>query len=157
MKNNRNSSVEKVLKSHSFVGVVDNSFSLIQHGTKLLLVNHNPLIRELFYQLVIRRFGHLPVITLEKPVDIVLFVRNALLYSNNPSLYSDEDGDPEEIAKSVLTKLLDNREMLREYFNITIDMQTGSLLTLPVIIEGYFPAPEGYYYLTIITFIFYYN
>jgi hypothetical protein len=32
--------------------------------------------------------------------------------------------------------------MLKEYFNIIIDIQTGSLLALPVIIEGYFPVPE---------------
>jgi len=49
-----------ILKKHIFVGAVDDTFSLLQHDTKLLLVRHVELCKELFYQLAIRRFGCMP-------------------------------------------------------------------------------------------------
>lgn len=49
-----------ILKKHIFVGVVDDVFSLIQHDTKLLLVRHVELCKELFYQLAVRRFACMP-------------------------------------------------------------------------------------------------
>ena len=50
----------KMLRRHNFVGVVDEDFSLIQFNTKLLLVRHNILVRELVYQEVLRSFSHCP-------------------------------------------------------------------------------------------------
>lgn len=44
--------LQAALRKHAFVGVVDDELSLIQFGTKLLLINHLGLARELFYQQV---------------------------------------------------------------------------------------------------------
>lgn len=50
--------IEDVLKAHTFVGVIDlfSGRSMLQHGTKLFLVDHNVLAEELFYQLALRQF-----------------------------------------------------------------------------------------------------
>lgn len=50
-----------IVKKHSFVGTVDldTGRSLLQHGTKLYLVDHNQLSEELFYQLALRQFSKL--------------------------------------------------------------------------------------------------
>lgn len=46
------------MKAHTFVGVIDlfSGRSMLQHGTKLFLVDHNALAEELFYQLGLRQF-----------------------------------------------------------------------------------------------------
>lgn len=50
-----------VISKHTFVGVVDMQLgqSMLQHLTKLFLVNHDRLAEELFYQLGLRQFGNL--------------------------------------------------------------------------------------------------
>lgn len=50
-----------ILSSHTFVGVVDlaHGTSLIQHSTRLYLVNHDDLVEEWVYQGVVRQFGAL--------------------------------------------------------------------------------------------------
>jgi hypothetical protein len=48
-------SLSALLKKHVFVGIVDHSLSLVQFDTKLLLVSHCMMARELFFQLAIRK------------------------------------------------------------------------------------------------------
>ncbi|EKU22614.1 dna mismatch repair-like protein [Nannochloropsis gaditana CCMP526] len=68
-----------ILKKHIFVGVVDDVFSLIQHDTKLLLVRHVELCKELFYQLAVRRFACMPRLSLaSNPVPLRSALRVAL-------------------------------------------------------------------------------
>jgi hypothetical protein len=43
-------SLTTMLKNHSYVGAVDCYFSLVQHGTQLLLVDHSNLLKDLCYQ-----------------------------------------------------------------------------------------------------------
>jgi DNA mismatch repair protein MLH1 len=61
--------IEAVMKSHTFVGVVDlyTGRSALQHGTKLYLVDHNVLAEELFYQLILRQFGEIGKLKLKPP------------------------------------------------------------------------------------------
>lgn len=49
------------MKAHTFVGVIDiySGRSMLQHGTKLFLVDHNVLSEELFYQLGLRQFSNM--------------------------------------------------------------------------------------------------
>lgn len=44
-----------ILRNHSLVGVVDLHHAVLQHGTRLYLVRYPPLLRDLFYQLVLLR------------------------------------------------------------------------------------------------------
>jgi len=65
----------KIVKQHIFVGVVDCFFSLVQFGTKLLLIDHTKFLRPLFYQLILHQFAALPRLKLSTPIDLrgVLF------------------------------------------------------------------------------------
>lgn len=46
---------------------LDSGYSMLQHGTKLFLVQHDKLCEELFYQLGLRQFGALGKIKLNPP------------------------------------------------------------------------------------------
>ncbi|KIJ39060.1 hypothetical protein M422DRAFT_210572 [Sphaerobolus stellatus SS14] len=56
----RHTGLSEILEKHTFVGIVDvnRCLSLIQHATKLYLVNHGALAEDLFYQLGLRQFGN---------------------------------------------------------------------------------------------------
>lgn len=61
--------LERILKQHTFVGTIDVTLgqSMLQHGTKLYLVNHNMLGDELFYQVGLRQFGSFGKLHLKPP------------------------------------------------------------------------------------------
>ena len=43
-----------MVKHHHFVGVVDRDFVLVQHSTKLYLMNLNRMSHWLFYQIMLK-------------------------------------------------------------------------------------------------------
>ena len=49
----------RIVRRHTFVGVVNDTLSLLQHTTKLYLVNHVALGREMFYQQALRLFANM--------------------------------------------------------------------------------------------------
>ena len=53
IKDREHRGLAQLLREHHFVGVVDDMFSLVQHNTRLLLVNHAALAHELFYQVIL--------------------------------------------------------------------------------------------------------
>ncbi|KAG8969768.1 DNA mismatch repair protein, partial [Tulasnella sp. 427] len=56
----RHGGFSEIVEKHTFVGVVDLklSLALIQHSTKLYLINYGSLAEEMFYQLSVRQFGN---------------------------------------------------------------------------------------------------
>jgi DNA mismatch repair protein MLH1 len=108
--------LQLTVQRHTFVGVVTDALSLIQHGTKLLLVNHTQLARELFYQQALRTFGVSTPFALDPPLDLgealflALNARSAGPPANRPTLAT-------QLAKMLLTKAA----MLSEYFSIGIE------------------------------------
>ena len=78
LKNFRHEGLEKILRNHTFVGIVDGTYCSVQYGTKLLLLDYNILLYHLFYQLTLRKFGEMPRIILAKPVPIKEYVLSAL-------------------------------------------------------------------------------
>ena len=78
LKNCRHEGLEKILRNHTFVGIVDGTYCSVQYGTKLLLLDYNILLYHLFYQLTLRKFGEMSRIILAKPVPIKEFVLSAL-------------------------------------------------------------------------------
>lgn len=151
----RNATIEGILRNHSYVGAVSASSSLIQHGTKLLLVDHRSLLRSLFYQLSIRRFAtDSPILTLARPVDIELFILAAFashgaggggghVWRRDSRTFPVKEG-PERVAASVSQLLFAKAEMLKEYFSIQIaEDENGrvQLHALPALLEVMHPCP----------------
>ncbi|CAG8497082.1 7562_t:CDS:10 [Diversispora eburnea] len=107
-----------LLANHTWVGCVDDSIplALIQHQTKLYMVNYNILCEELFYQLTLQEFSNFAFIRLSKPAPIKELIIFALETNT----------------------LISRRNMLLEYFSLTIN-ESGELITLPLILKGYAP------------------
>jgi DNA mismatch repair protein MLH1 len=65
----KHAELTSIIQRHTFVGVVDMRLgqSMLQHLTKLFLVDHDALSEELFYQLGLRQFGNLGRLHLKPP------------------------------------------------------------------------------------------
>jgi hypothetical protein len=135
--------IAAILRRHVYVGLVDRHRSLLQHSTKLLLVNHSQLARELFYQQALRLFGCAPPVRLSPPVDVRQAVMLALR-ARRPLTRAvkgdggaaeaaggdggEEDGDDpvadaEEagVADEVCALLQSKAAMVAEYFSIRLE------------------------------------
>jgi DNA mismatch repair protein MLH1 len=128
----------RMVRKHKFVGVVDGELSLVQHDTKLLLVNHVALGRELFYQQALRLFGGMHSFEL-RPAPLV---RDLLSMSLEREQGVAEE-EREKITASVETLLLGKSSMLKEYFGVQLlrdDVRGGAvLLSLPRLVDGHTP------------------
>jgi DNA mismatch repair protein MLH1 len=105
-----------MLRRHVFVGVVDRQLSLVQYNTKLLLVNHSQLARELLYQQALRLFGNAAPFELAPAQDVAEL---ALL-----ALEANGIGPEEQrlsMAAEVAALMLEKGPMLAEYFSIKVE------------------------------------
>lgn len=145
VQDNFHSPLHEVIKSHTFVGIVNCKYTAVQYDTRLLLLDHAVLLKHLFYQLCLRRFACVPKLKLETPIDIETFVRASLDHPH--AMWSSQDGDKDSITKVVVNLLEEKSEMLLEYFSITIEVDEMSqrlkLLTVPELLTGYVPNPEA--------------
>ncbi|KAJ2124104.1 DNA mismatch repair protein [Coemansia sp. RSA 720] len=120
----------QVLSEHTFVGFVDDRRALIQHQTRLYMVDYCKISYHLFYH----RFMF----------DFMNFGR--LVLQPAPSIYelammaATELGsvDAEKAAEDVVSRFSDSREMLEEYYHIKIG-DTGTIESLPMVIRDYSP------------------
>jgi len=135
------------LRDSIFVGCVSRHRSLIQHDTELLMIDHSRLLKELFYQVALSRFGDAAVAKLGKSVDVKHVIAHILSCSKEEG--EDRDTSTESILAEQATECLQQHaQMLEEYFSITFQISddhlndgTRFLLTgLPVLIEGYEPC-----------------
>lgn len=152
---------DDIARSFSFVGVLDDRYTAVQLETKLLLLDHSQMCRHLFYQLCLRRFACAPRIALSRPVPVLDFVRAAL---DLPEAQWDasEDRNKDEIAAKATAVLVENAEMLDEYFSVSIAVpgekeggdeggedesapastpspEKAELRSLPILLDGYTP------------------
>ncbi|CEQ39385.1 SPOSA6832_00914, partial [Sporobolomyces salmonicolor] len=147
----RNEALDTLFKNHSFVGVadLDHSVTLIQHQTKLYLINHTAIAEELFYQLGLRQFGRLSRIKLKPPPDLKQLIRLAIERDAGRSaakLSIDQIVDPPPTKElrhrrclvRIFTTLCDARAMLDEYFSFEIS-DSGALSSLPLVLPGHSP------------------
>ncbi|CDU25734.1 related to MLH1-DNA mismatch repair protein [Sporisorium scitamineum] len=120
-----------VVQNHTFVGVVDldKGLSLIQHETRLLLVNHDAMIREFAYQLVLRQFGSLKRVRLDPAPMLDGLIRLGL--ENTAGVPEDDPGSIEATKDKIANLLLENAEMLEEYFSICLDAEKRTFEGLP--------------------------
>ncbi|XP_014663544.1 PREDICTED: DNA mismatch repair protein Mlh1-like isoform X2 [Priapulus caudatus] len=139
LKTKAHSGLREVFQNHKFVGCVNRKRALVQHNTKLYLVNTTVLSKELFYQLMLYEFGNFGMIKLSNPAPIYELAMLAL--DSEESGWSETDGSKEELARYVVDFLSSQSEMLLDYFSIHIE--NGELCTLPLLLEPYFPSMEG--------------
>lgn len=137
---NYHSGLREIFQSHKFVGCVSKELSLIQHQTKLYLVNTSKLSRELFYQLLLLDFGNFGAIRLSEPAP--LYDLAMMAFNLEESGWTPADGTKEDLAAYVTDFLKSKSEMLEEYFALEIDAD-GNLCTIPMILENYIPPLEG--------------
>ncbi|XP_008428307.1 DNA mismatch repair protein Mlh1 isoform X2 [Poecilia reticulata] len=137
---NTHRGLQEMLQKHSFVGCVDPQWSLIQHHTKLYLLNTTALSRELFYQILIFDFGNFGVLRLSTPVPLYDLAMLAL--DSAESGWTEEDGPKEGLAQYIVDFLKKKAEMLEDYFSLEVD-QEGNLTGLPLLLDKYTPIMEG--------------
>ena len=108
--------IAETLRSHTIVGPADVSTGkwLIQHGTKLLMINVNVASRALMYQLAMAKFNGFKRISIEPPARL-------------SGLIEEE----EEKAKGKIEELLLlHAKMLKEYFGIEIEKEAKELTSV---------------------------
>ncbi|WVO22922.1 uncharacterized protein IAS62_004265 [Cryptococcus decagattii] len=137
VKRDGNAELIEIFRRHAFVGVVDRyqCLSLIQHSTKLFLVNHGALGDEHFYQLGLRQFGAFNRIRLDPAPQL----KELLTLAAEDEAGLREAGlEVESVVDYVASLLRDRREMLDEYFSLLIT-EDGKVETLPMLLKGYTP------------------
>lgn len=137
---NMHKNLREMFQFHKFVGCVNKEFSLMQHQTKLYLVNTTKLSRELFYQLMIFDFGNYGILRLSEPPPIYDLALLAL--DLEESGWTEADGPKTDLAQYIVDFLKSKAEMLSDYFSIEID-ENGNLCTLPLLLDHYIPNMEG--------------
>ncbi|XP_008283544.1 DNA mismatch repair protein Mlh1 isoform X2 [Stegastes partitus] len=132
--------LQEMLQNHSFVGCVNPQWTLIQHHTKLYLLDTTKFSRELFYQILIYDFGNFGVLRLSTPAPLYELAMLAL--DSEESGWTEEDGPKEGLAQYIVDFLKKRAEMLKDYFSVEID-QEGNLTGLPLLLDKYTPVMEG--------------
>ncbi|KAL7998995.1 putative ribosomal protein S5 domain 2-type [Plasmopara halstedii] len=132
-----NNALCRLFREHSFVGVVDKHFSLVQCRTKLYIVRHDAIAFHVFYQQACHQFGAMRPINFQTSFSIYDLVLEALRNPRNG--YADEDGPKEQLADEIKTLLIANGPMLSEYFSLDIDSQ-GMLRTIPQLLPDHEPS-----------------
>jgi len=136
VKDNASEGMRDLLHKHTFVGCVSESHALLQHQTKLYLVNTTALSKELFYQVLLEDFGNFGVLRLSEPAPVREL---ALLALHHPSSgWTPTDGPREDMADYVAALLVAKAPMMQDYFCLEID-ENGDLLTLPMLLDHYVP------------------
>lgn len=120
----------------NFVGVASRSKALVQCDNILYLATTRNLLQELLYQEAILNFGNFEVIEFEEPLPLRKLAMVG--FDMKECGYEENDGDKTQLAMNVETILKEQRELLQEYFGITINVD-GELETLPSIIPSYLP------------------
>eukprot|EP00188_Purpureofilum_apyrenoidigerum_P003547 Plantae.Rhodophyta-Purpureofilum_apyrenoidigerum.ctg375.p1 GENE.Plantae.Rhodophyta-Purpureofilum_apyrenoidigerum.ctg375~~Plantae.Rhodophyta-Purpureofilum_apyrenoidigerum.ctg375.p1 ORF type:complete len:691 (+),score=129.35 Plantae.Rhodophyta-Purpureofilum_apyrenoidigerum.ctg375:95-2167(+) len=133
-----------IFKEHTFVGVVNSDFGLIQFRTRLLLLQLRPLMKELMMQRILQQFGAMSRAKLMEPLPICTVLTMRLEMPN--SGWKPEHGDRTDVARAVTDLLISRSEMISEYFSIEISVDpdgTAVLTALPIVLEKHFPDPNA--------------
>jgi len=138
--NSEHKGMKELFEDHKFVGCVNKSLALVQHSTKLFLANITTLSKELFYQIILFKFGNFDFLRLSEPAPIYDLAQLAL--DCEESGWTEGDGPKDELATYIVKLLKEKRAMLLDYFSLEIDSE-GNLLTLPLLLDGYVPNLNG--------------
>ena len=114
----------ELFSRHTFVGVVNPTFSLVQHQTRLYLVDHCRLSEQLLYQLTLSSISSHPTLSLSSPVDCA----ELLTLLPHSSASSHDLSAPLRFAP-----------MLRDYFSLCLTAD-GRLTGMPELLPDYDPS-----------------
>ena len=128
--------LKSLFEDHKFIGCVNKSLALLQHSTKMYLANVTRLSKELFYQIIMFKFGNFGFLRLSEPAPIYELAMLAL--DCEESGWSQEDGSKQDLAKYIVKLLQGRAEMLLDYFSVEIDKE-GRICSLPLLLDGYVP------------------
>ena len=112
------SDLREMFEKHTFVGCVSPRHALMQHSTKLYLVDTSALSRQLFYQIVLYDFGNFGRLRLSEAAPLQELALLAL--NSADSGWTESDGPKDELAQYVVELLVSKAEMLDDYFSIQI-------------------------------------
>lgn len=138
--NGEHQGMKELFEDHKFVGCVNKSLALVQHSTKLFLANVTTLSKELFYQIIMFKFGNFDFLRLSEPAPIYELALLAL--DSKDSGWTEDDGPKDELATYIVGLLKGKATMLLDYFSLEIDKE-GCILTLPLLLDGYIPNLNG--------------
>ena len=110
-----------IIAGHTFVGCVDRKQALVQHSTRLYLVNTTTLTRHFFKQLLLRDFGALGALRLNPPPSVYELALLAL--DQEEAGWQESDGSKEDLAKHVTLTLASHANMLSDYFSLEVVTQ----------------------------------
>ncbi|KAF5351213.1 hypothetical protein D9756_008426 [Leucocoprinus leucothites] len=133
----RHRQLGEILEKHTFVGIVDTHkcLSLVQYSTNLYLVNHSSLAEELFYQLGLRQFGDFSKIKLQPAPSLKNLLEIAVESEDSTK---DSNLTKPQIVEKIAEMLIMRREMLAEYFSLSIS-ESGLVLSLPLLLRDFIP------------------
>ena len=143
VRDNMHTNLTEVFASHTYVGLVDSQrrIAAMQGGVKLYLVDYGMVSSEYFYQVGLTDFGNFGSIKFDPPLSIRKLVSLAVEIEktnvNAEECTSETDWDA--IPGSVCERLVSRREMLLEYFSLSIS-EAGDLLSIPLLMKGYTPS-----------------
>ncbi|KDQ10268.1 hypothetical protein BOTBODRAFT_36380 [Botryobasidium botryosum FD-172 SS1] len=137
VKTQKHTQLSEIIEKHTFVGIVDlvRSLSLLQHSTKLYLVNHGALAEELFYQLGLRQFGNFRRLKLDPAPPLRTLISLAVATEEG---IKEQGLDCDTVTDTIVEILTERREMLDEYFSLLIN-ENGELESLPMLLPEYTP------------------
>lgn len=133
---NCDAELKNQIRKLKFVGNVERRKTLIQCENILYLCDNRKLAQELFYQQTLRRFENFDSIEFEEPLSIRELAR--IGFDLNECGWTEEDGSKDELADQVEKILIEQRVMLKEYFQISINSD-NELDGLPIIIDDFSP------------------
>jgi DNA mismatch repair protein MLH1 len=153
----------KQLRGACFVGVVSRHRTLLQCGEDLVLLNHYDCAREMFYQLALTQFGGGSALAKLGEggvggVDIRAVIAQAVQLEDAIQKCGSEEevsqlsgllpiGETNTmLAEQASACLVDNAEMLEEYFSVVIEIDDEDkimLTGLPVLLVGYTPQTHA--------------
>ena len=149
--------LQALFSQHTFVGVVDRRYALLQHLTRLFVV-HMGIASEAFcYQAVLRQWGNLAKIRLATPASIaeLYLLGRAAAAASSEEPFSATAGTEDALMAAVTAPsaamraradeaaalLEDKAEMLGEY--VSLEIHEGQLHAIPQLVDGYVPPLNG--------------
>lgn len=129
-------SFREQISNSKFVGTASRLKVLIQIGGLLYIGWIERLWHELFYQQALEKFEHFDSIQFDESLDVSELA--IIGFGMKEIGWDESDGPKDFLAKRIKAVLVEQRELLREYFNITINVD-GELETLPKIIPRHMP------------------
>ena len=139
--NDCDETLSRLFKKHYYVGMVTPDQVLIQFETKLVLVQIYPIVQEYFYQLILNNFQCMRKYVLFKPLPLKELLSLALDHPDahfNASVHMPKP----DMINYYYKKLVSKAEMLVDYFSLEINVETGCLVSVPIVHEILKPFPQ---------------